>query len=151
MTKSNQITFMINDYNFCCCCIQCLFLFLLNEIQTLHLVQQKPNRSSCSEHNTDVHVPLNFISNNEGTIWIGSLQLSSGWFSKKWSKSVTLTHFRSKLKCAFVFLIFVPSFSMDIKIRENNIQIFLTTAIFVIFMLMCFLLFIFKTGDIPYK
>ena len=40
---------------------------------------------------------------------------------------------------------------MDIKIRENNIQIFLTTAIFVIFMFMCFLLFIFKTGDIPYK
>ena len=43
---------------------------------------------------------------------------------------MTLTHFRSKLKCAFVFLIFVPGFSMDIKIRENNIQIFLTTAIF---------------------
>ena len=40
---------------------------------------------------------------------------------------------------------------MDIKIGENNNQIFLTTPIFVIFMLMCFLLFIFKTGDIPYK
>ena len=66
-------------------------------------------------------------------------------------KSVTLTHFRSKLRCAFVFLIFVAGFSMDIKIRENNNQIFLTTPIFVIFMLMCFLLFIFKTGDIPYK
>ena len=40
---------------------------------------------------------------------------------------------------------------MDIKIREINIQIDLTTAIFVIFLFLCFLLFIFKTGDIPYK
>ena len=40
---------------------------------------------------------------------------------------------------------------MDVKIREINIQIFLTTAIFVIFLFLCFLLFIFKTGDIPYK
>ena len=64
---------------------------------------------------------------------------------------MTLTHFRSKLRCAFVCLIFVPGFSMDIKIKEINIQIFLTTAIFVIFLFLCFLLFIFKTDDIPYK
>ena len=33
---------------------------------------------------------------------------------------------------------------MAIKIKEINIQIFLTTAIFVIFLFLCFLLFIFK-------
>ena len=60
---------------------------------------------------------------------------------------MTLTHFRSKLSYAFVFLIFVPGFSMDIKIKEINIQISLTTAIFVIFLFLCFLLLIFKTGD----
>ena len=37
---------------------------------------------------------------------------------------------------------------MDIKIKEINIQIFLTTSIFVIFLFLCFLMFIFKTGDL---
>ena len=33
---------------------------------------------------------------------------------------------------------------MDIKIREINSQIYLTTTIFVIFLFLCFLLFIFS-------
>ena len=49
------------------------------------------------------------------------------------------------------FLIFVPGFSMDIKIKEINIQNSLTTAIYVIFLFLCFLLLIFKTGDILYR
>ena len=49
---------MINDYFFL------LFIFsLLNEIQTLPLVQQKPNRYSYPDHYTDVL--LNFKLNNQ--------------------------------------------------------------------------------------
>ena len=63
-------------------------------------------------------------------------------FDKVQKQSSTLScdsSYRSKLGCAFVCLIFVPGFSMDIKIKEINIQIFLTTAIFVIFLFLCFL------------
>ena len=50
----------------------------------------------------------------------------------------------------FIFKVVKGDFQKNVKIREINIQIFLTMTILVIFLFLCFLLFIFKTGDIPY-
>ena len=58
---------MINDYIFVGVFFIYFFL-VLNQIQTIPLVQQKPNRYSCPDHCTDV--PLNFELNKEGLNYI---------------------------------------------------------------------------------